>query len=172
MKKRTFFWSFLIIMMTAFASLTLVSCGDDDEEDGPNGGSGSYVSMLQGTWEFESGTEKVAGETVTISRDDLSEMKRLMSSAVGKRVEIWDETLTFTSSKVNGIKYKMNGSSLTLEGQPSGCSVTVASLTDSKLVLHEELDFQKIGKATGVDMSSLVEFGWSNIVADIEYRRK
>lgn len=163
--------SLFAVIMIAATSVCLLSCGNDGEEgDGPNGESSSYVSMLQGTWEFQTGTETVMGMTITMSRNDLSSMKSQMSSMMGgTRVEIWDETLKFTSSKVNDVKYTISGSTLKLDGQPDGFTVTIKSLTSSTLVLHEVIDVDKMAK--DLDMEDEMP-SMGKIVADIQYSKK
>ena len=52
--KKNIFWSFLIILMAAFASLTLVSCGDDEETTSiitPTPPDPISVSIV-GTWKY------------------------------------------------------------------------------------------------------------------------
>lgn len=161
--------SLLAMMMVAAVCVCIASCGSDDDDDGPNGESNSYVSMLKGTWEFQTGTEKVMGMTITMSRSDLASMKSQMSSMMGSRVEIWDETLTFTSSTVNNVKYSISGSTLKLNGQPDGITVTIKSLTSSTLVLHEVIDMDEMAK--DLDMEDEVP-SIGTIVADVEYRKK
>ena len=105
-----------------------------------------------------------------MSRNDLSSMKSQMSSMMGgTRVEIWDETLKFTSSKVNDVKYTISGSTLKLDGQPDGFTVTIKSLTSSTLVLHEVIDVDKMAK--DLDMEDEMP-SMGKIVADIQYSKK
>ena len=113
MNKKNYLWSLLTIVMLAVLSVGFVSCGDDDDDE-ITGGS-ELVDKLQGTWQFQKGTETVMGMTITMDRSSLSEMKKSMEQMMGTRVEFWDETLSFSGSKVNGVNYKLDGNKLILE---------------------------------------------------------
>lgn len=156
--------------MAILVSVSLVSCGDDDDVF-----AGGDVSELIGTWDFQTGVEKVEvmGESVTVamSRSDLANMKSQLSGMLGARVEIWDETLMFTSSELNGVKYKVDGSKLKLEGQPDGFSIKIKSVTSTKLVLHEEIDIEEMAKDLDME-EEFAGLGMSTIVADMEYTKR
>lgn len=156
--KRNSYLQMLAIMMTLMACFGFVSCGSDGDSDGDEGGSESTIATrLQGTWQFERGTERVMGMTITMDSSSLSEMKRTMESMMGEKVEFWDETLTFKGSKVNGVDYTLNGDELILDGIDAmdGITITIKSLTSSTLVLHEVISID------GMDLT-----------ADMEYSRK
>ena len=158
MKKKDFLWSLLAIVMAATLSVGFVSCSSDDDEDGGNGASGSeLVDKLQGTWQFQKGTETVMGMTITMDRSSLSQMKSSMEQMMGSKVEFWDETLSFSGSKVNGVSYKLDGDKLILDGMDAmdGISISVKSVNSSTLVLREEISME------GIDLT-----------ADMEYSRK
>ena len=142
-------------MMLAVLSVGFVSCGDDDDDE-ITGGS-ELVDKLQGTWQFQKGTETVMGMTITMDRSSLSEMKKSMEQMMGTRVEFWDETLSFSGSKVNGVNYKLDGNKLILDGMDAmeGISISVKSVTSSTLVLREEISME------GIDLT-----------ADMEYSKK
>ena len=97
------------------------------------------------------------GMTITIDRSSLSQMKSSLEQMMGARVEIWDETLSFSGSKVNGVNYKLNGNKLILEGMDAmdGISISVKSVTSSILVLHEVISMEGI-----------------ELTADMEYSKK
>jgi hypothetical protein len=155
MNKKNYLWSLLTIMMLAVLSVGFVSCGDDDDDE-ITGGS-ELVDKLQGTWQFQKGTETVMGMTITMDRSSLSEMKKSMEQMMGTRVEFWDETLSFSGSKVNGVNYKLDGNKLILDGMDAmeGISISVKSVTSSTLVLREEISME------GIDLT-----------ADMEYSKK
>ena len=154
MKKKSYL-HLLTILMVAMLSFGFVSCGSDDDDE-ITGGS-ELVDKLQGTWQFQKGTESVMGMTITMDHSSLSEMKRSMEQMMGTRVEFWDETLTFSGSKVNGVNYKLDGNKMILDGMDAmdGISISVKSVTSSTLVLREEISME------GIDMT-----------ADMEYRKK
>ena len=156
MKKKDYLWSLLTLVMVAMLSLGLSSCGGDDEEDDVTSGS-ELVDKLQGTWDFRKGTETVMGMTITMDRSSLKEMKKSMEQMMGSRVEFWDETLSFSGSKVNGVNYKLDGNKLILDGMDvmDGISIYVKSVTPSTLVLREIISME------GIDMT-----------ADMEYSKK
>ena len=160
----------MALSMAILVSVSLVSCGDDDDVF-----AGGDVSELIGTWDFQTGVEKVEvmGESVTVamSRSDLANMKSQLSGMLGARVEIWDETLMFTSSELNGVKYKVDGSKLKLEGQPDGFSIKIKSVTSTKLVLHEEIDIEEMAKDLDME-EEFAGLGMSTIVADMEYTKR
>ena len=155
MNKKNYLWSLLTIRMLAVLSVGFVSCGDDDDDE-ITGGS-ELVDKLQGTWQFQKGTETVMGMTITMDRSSLSEMKKSMEQMMGTRVEFWDETLSFSGSKVNGVNYKLDGNKLILDGMDAmeGISISVKSVTSSTLVLREEIIME------GIDLT-----------ADMEYSKK
>ena len=154
MKKRSYLY-LLAIMMVAVLSVGFVSCGNDDDDD-ITGGS-ELVDKLQGTWQFQKGTETVMGMTITMDRSSLSQMKKSMEQKMGSKVEFWDETLSFSGSRVNGVSYKLDGNKLILDGMDAmeGISISVKSVTSSTLVLREEISME------GIDMT-----------ADMEYSKK
>lgn len=155
MKKKNYL-HLLTIMMVAMLCASFVSCGSDDDDDEITGGS-ELVDKLQGTWQFQKGTETVMGMTITMDRSSLSEMKKSMEQMTGTKVEFWDETLSFSGSKVNGVNYKLDGNKLILDGMDAmeGISISVKSVTSSSLVLREVISME------GIDMT-----------ADMEYSKK
>ena len=145
----------LTIIMVAVLSVGFVSCGSDDDDDVLSGS--ELVDKLQGTWEFQKGTETVMDMTITLNRSSLSEMKKSMEQMMGTRVEFWDETLFFSGSKVNGVNYTLDGNKLILDGMDAmeGISISVKSVTSSILVLHEVISMEGI-----------------ELTADMEYSKK
>ena len=154
--KRKNYLHLLAILMLAMLSVGFASCGSDDDDDDITGGS-ELVDKLQGTWQFSKGIETVMGMTITMDRSSLSEMKKSMEQMMGTRVEFWDETLSFSGSKVNDVSYKLDGNKLILDGMDSmdGISISVKSVTSSTLVLHETISME------GIDLT-----------ADMEYSKK
>lgn len=88
---------FMMVMLIAFMSVSMTSCGDDDPT--PD----DVKKALEGTWQFDHGTAKTMGYTMSISRDELLKYGQQMG------VTFWDETLSFKGNKVNGAKYVMDG---------------------------------------------------------------
>ena len=156
MKKKNYLLSLMAMIMVAMLSVGFASCGSDDDDDEITGGS-ELVDKLQGTWQFQKGTETVMGMTITMDRSSLSEMKKSMEQMMGSRVEFWDETLSFSGSKVNGVNYTLKGNELILDGMDAmdGISISVKSVTSSTLVLRESISMEGI------------EF-----TADMEYSKK
>ncbi len=160
MKKKYYLWSLLTIVMMVMMNVGFTSCSNDDEEENGTGGGSSnseFVNNLQGTWQFQKGTETVMGMTVTVDRSMLSSIKSSMEEMLGSRVELWDETLIFSGSKLNGVSYKLEGNKLILEGMDAmeGINIYVKSVTSSTLILHEEISLE------GIDL-----------VADMEYSKQ
>jgi len=155
MKKKDYLWSLFTLVMLTMLSLGLSACGDDDDDDITSGS--ELIDKLQGTWQFQKGTETVMGMTITMDRSSLSEMKKSMEQMMGSKVEFWDETLSFSGSKVNGVNYKLDGNKLILEGMDAmdGISISVKSVTSSTLILREAISLE------GIDLT-----------ADIEYSKK
>lgn len=153
--KRKNYLNLLAIMMVAMLSIVLVSCSKDDDENNVSGS--ELVDKLQGTWQFQKGTETVMGMTITMDYSSLKEMKKSMEKMSGSKVEFWDETLTFSGTKVNGVNYKLDGNKLILEGMDAmdGFDISVKSVTSSILVLREAISME------GFDLT-----------ADIEYSKK
>jgi len=151
--KRKNYLHLLAILMVAMLSFGFASCGSDDDDDDIAGGS-ELVDKLQGTWEFQKGTETVMGMTITMDRSSLSQMKQSMEQMMGSKVEFWDETLSFSGSRVNGVSYKLDGKKLILDGMDAmdGFSISVKSVTSSTLVLREEISME------GIDMTADMEY--------------
>jgi len=156
MKKKDFLWSLLTIIMVAMLSVGFASCSSDDNEDEITGGN-ELIDKLQGTWQFQKGTETVMGMTITMDRSSLREMKKSMEQMMGSRVELWDETLSFSGTKVNSVNYALKGNELLLEGMDAmdGISISIKSVTTSTLVLREAISMDGI-----------------ELTADMEYSRK
>ena len=156
MKKKNCLLGLLAMIMVAMLSVGFASCGSDDDDDEITGGS-ELIDKLQGTWQFQKGTETVMGMTITMDRSSLSEMKKSMEQMMGSRVEFWDETLSFSGSKVNGVNYTLKGNELLLDGMDAmdGISISVKSVTSSTLVLREAISMEGI-----------------ELTADMEYSRK
>lgn len=154
--KRKSYLQLLAIIMVAMLCFGFSSCGSDDDENGTDNDS-ELIDKLQGTWQFSNGTENVMGMTITMNRSTLSEMKKSMEKMFGSKVEIWDETLTFNGTKVNGVNYTLKGTELILEGMDAmdGITISIKSVTSSTLVLHEVISME------GIDMT-----------ADMEYNKK
>ena len=152
MKKNLFSW--MTIMMVAIVSVGFVSCSKDDDDNLSNS---ELVNQLQGTWQFQKGTENVMGMTITMDRSSLSQMKAQMEQAIGEKIEFWDETLTFNGSKVNGVSYKLDGRKIILDGidESDGITISVKSINSSTLVLREDFSMEGI-----------------ELTADMEYSRK
>ena len=155
MKKKNYLLSLLTMIMVAMLSVGFASCSSDDDDE-IIGGS-ELIDKLQGTWQFQKGTETVMGMTITMNRSSLSEMKKSMEQMMGSRVEFWDETLSFSGSKVNGVNYTLKGSELILDGMDAmdGISISVKSVTSSTLVLRESISMEGI-----------------ELTADMEYSKK
>lgn len=145
------------MMLVLALALGLNACGSDDDEPNVEGNNNTYTQKLVGTWNFDSGTETVAGYTFDFTASDLYSMKAQLEAAMGERFELWDATLTFTDKKVNGVNFKVKGFELVLEGmEGTGIKITIKKLTDAVLVLHE-------------DFSAAVG---QTFVADLEYHKK
>lgn len=153
MKKCLFSW--MTIMVVAIVSVGFVSCSKDDDDDFTS--NSELVNHLQGTWQFQKGTENMMGMTITMDRSSLSQMKAQMEQAIGEKIEFWDETLTFNGSKVNGVSYKLDGRKIILDGidESDGFTVSIKSITSSTLVLREDFSMEGI-----------------ELTADMEYSRK
>ena len=117
-------WVFLCVISVG----ALTSCGDDDDDVNVS------VEQLQGTWVFEKGVTNTMGQTVTIDRNQLHQIGSQMG------VSFWDETLTFSGNKVNGIEYEVKGDKFSFTGTEYGdLPCTIPTLTESKLVFHYDI---------------------------------
>ena len=150
--KKSSYSHLLTIMLVAMLSIGFVSCGDDEDDEITVGN--ELVEKMQGSWQFQKGTETVMGMTITMDRSTLSQMKSSMEQMMGSKVEFWDETLSFSGSKVNGVSYKLEGNKLILDGMDDmkGISISVKSVTSSTLVLREEISME------GIDLSADIEY--------------
>lgn len=143
----------IIALLTMIMCISFVSCSSDDEISGGS----ELIDKLQGTWEFSKGTENVMGMTITMDRSSLKEMKKSMEQMMGSKVEFWDETLSFSGDKVNGVNYTLKGNELILDGMDAmdGINISIKNISSSTLVLRETINME------GIDMT-----------ADMEYSKK
>ena len=106
------------------------------------------VEQLQGTWVFEKGVTNTMGQTVTIDRNQLHQIGSQMG------VSFWDETLTFSGNKVNGIEYEVKGDKFSFTGTDYGdLPCTISTLTESKLVFHYDMK-----ELTGIECTVDLEY--------------
>lgn len=146
LEKRNMYSWLLWVFVCMISVGTLTSCGDDDDDD-----LNASMEQLQGTWEFEKGVTKTMGQTVTIDRNQLHQIGSQMG------VSFWDETLTFSGNKVNGIGYELKGDQFSFTGtEYADLPCTIPTLTESKLVFH-------------YDMTKLIG---SDCTVDLEYKKK
>lgn len=155
--KKSGYLHLMAIMMVAMLSFGFASCGSDDDDDNGGSSGSELLDKLQGTWQFQKGTETVMGMTITMDRSSLNEMKKSMEQMMGSRVEFWDETLSFSGSMVNGVNFTLKGNELILSGVDAmdGIKISVKSISSSKMVLREEINMEGI-----------------EITADMEYSKK
>ncbi len=129
----------IVMMMVIGMSFSSCSSDSDDEPDG-----GSSVEILQGKWYFSKGVSKIGGFSNTITRDDLSGLAEQMGVS-----GFWDEVLTFSGDKVNGITYKIEGNRFyytSSEYANDDLIIKISKLTDSQLVfLYDMTDMIGMG---------------------------
>lgn len=131
-------WVFLFVIPVGI----LTACGDDDDDVNVS------VEQLQGTWVFEKGVTNTMGQTVTIDRNQLHQIGSQMG------VSFWDETLTFSGNKVNGIEYEVKGDEFSFTGTEYGdLPCTISTLTESKLVFHYDMK-----ELTGIECTVDLEY--------------
>ena len=138
--KKFRFLGFLVFSLLLTVSFT--ACGSDDDDD--NGSSSGAVSVdknqLIGTWDFVDGKETVSGNVggQTINQTIDMDRQQLLSIAQQYNIGIWDITLKFTESTVNGQPYALNGNVLmNYSGEGMSVNVTIASITNTDMILHE-----------------------------------
>lgn len=129
------------IVMMMVIGMGFVSCSSDSDDE-PDGG--SSVEMLQGKWYFSKGVSKIGGFSNTITRDDLPGLAEQMGVS-----GFWDEQLTFSGNKVNGITYKIDGNRFyytSSEYANDDLIIKISKLTDSQLVfLYDMTDMIGMG---------------------------
>lgn len=121
-----FFYAIIIMAATSFTS-----CSDNDG-DGPKD---IDQEKLEGTWDFERGQMKMAGQTITIDKTDLGDLASEMGVS-----GFYDQTLHFSGSKCNGQYYSLDGNKFDWNAWSTSdaemMDVTIKTLTDTKLVFH------------------------------------
>ena len=129
------------IVMMMVIGMCFVSCSSDSDDE-PDGG--SSVEMLQGKWYFSKGVSKIGGFSNTITRDDLPGLAEQMGVS-----GFWDEVLTFSGDKVNGITYKIEGNRFyytSSEYANDDLIIKISKLTESQLVfLYDMTDMIGMG---------------------------
>lgn len=117
-------------LMTIVALSCFTSCSDSDG-DGPK----IDQDQLEGTWDFEFGKMNVAGQTVTIDKDDLGDLASEMGVS-----GFYDQTLRFSGNRCNGQHYTVDGNKFDWdawsESDAEMMDVTIKTLTETKLVFH------------------------------------
>lgn len=108
------------------------------KENGGGNGSSVNTKYLAGKWTFQKGIYNISGQKVTITKNQLKEY------AAQAGVSIWDETLTFSGSKVNGVGYEVVGNKFRYTGGIydegyEDMTITIPTLTGSQLVLRYDL---------------------------------
>lgn len=147
----------MAIMMVTMLCVCFASCSSDDDDDNGGSSGSELIDKLQGTWQFQRGTETVMGMTITMDRSSLSQIKKSMEEMMGSKVEFWDETLSFSGSRVNGVNYTLDGKKLILDGMDAmdGISISVKNISSSTMILREEINMEGI-----------------SLTADMEYSKK
>lgn len=156
MNKKNYLWSMLTMIMVAILSVGFVSCGGDDDDSWKNDET-ELLSKLQGTWEFYGGKETVMGTTITIDKSTLDELKTTLSTELGNRVYFWDETLVIEGTRMNNVPFSLKNSQIILDGMDlmEGFTITVKSVSSTKLILHEAINIEGL-----------------NLVMDVEYHKE
>ncbi len=109
------FLNYFCALLIGVMCVGFVSCGDDDDE--PKSGSGGgvpgttvtgndLVEKLQGTWNFSKMKIQVMGQTIEMDRNDLVHNTGYEN--------FYDDVLTFSGTKVNGLDYSVDGNKILL----------------------------------------------------------
>ncbi len=123
MKKNLFKIAAMLFVCFCCAGL-LSSCGDDkDEPSGKN-----LQEQLQGTWVFSKMKVSLMGQTVEMDRDDIVD-----GSGYN---EFYDDVLTFSGDKVNGLKYSIDGNKILLPWYEEQQWWAKVSFSGSTMVLN------------------------------------
>ncbi len=125
---------FALIALCLSVSLPLASCGDDKDE--PTGD--DLIEQLQGTWHFYHMKIQAMGQTIEFDASDLGDLAQ-DSGVAG----FYDETLTFTTSSVNGNPYEVRGNKLNIPAYYGDTWCTV-SFSGGNLVMYYEMVEQGI----------------------------
>ncbi|MBD9161898.1 MAG: hypothetical protein EGP67_11415 [Bacteroidales bacterium] len=121
--KKIFYWS--TFLFVALCSVGLFSsCGDDNDE--PKGD--DLVEKLQGTWYFDVMKIKVAGQVLEFTADELKHE----SGYDG----FYDEKLTFSGNRVNGLEYSVKKNSVLLPWYEEQDWWATVSFSGSKMTMY------------------------------------
>lgn len=117
-------------MMIALLSVGFVSCSSDDDDD--TGSNSELMEKLQGTWVVDKAIMNIMGQTMEVGREELL-------SYMPSNTYAWDETLSFSGNKVNGVSYTLKGKQLLMEGMSiyDDIAIYIQSVSSNKLLLRE-----------------------------------
>lgn len=122
--------------MLCLFSVSLHSCGSDDDEPGAGAPTGDdLVEMLQGTWTIEKMKVKTFGQTIELGIDDLKNYSGYS--------DFYDDVLSFNGNKVNGLSYSIDGNSILLPWYDETWWTEV-SFSGNQMTLYYNINYEGV----------------------------
>lgn len=120
-----------LILACLTGSFMFNSCSDDDGDgkSGPSSSSSANIAEnIEGTWTIEKMKMTVLGQTIEMSKEELS--------AASGYDRFYDDVLTFSNGKVNGLDYTLEDNRMLLPWYESVEWWADVTVTSSKLTLY------------------------------------
>lgn len=131
---------FFVINTLIAVSVLLVSFSSCSKE---GDGDGELIEQLIGTWDINSVTVEIMGQTMSISADEAIQMAK--DAAGGNNTYIIDQTLNISEGSINGYEFVLRGKKVVKylgmdTSEIDGLTLTVENVTSNSFILRYKFD--------------------------------